>query len=52
MWMEGDGLVVEAVEHKNLPMIGVQWHPERMMLFGNPQQSIDGEKLLTYWLSL
>lgn len=52
MWMEEDGMVMEAVEHKYLPIIGVQWHPERMMLFGNEQQKEDGKKLLTYWLAL
>ena len=52
MWMEGDGLVMEAVEHKYLPIIGVQWHPERMMLYGNEQQSKDGEKLLESWMAL
>jgi len=52
MWMEGDGLVMEAVEHKHLPILGVQWHPERMMLYGNEQQGKDGKLLLEYWLTL
>lgn len=51
MWSEEDGIVMEAVEHKTLPIIGVQWHPERMMLYGNEQQRKDGEKLLSYWLN-
>lgn len=52
MWLEENGLVMEAVEHKQLPIIGVQWHPERMVLYGNKQQSKDGETLLAYWLSI
>lgn len=24
------GYTVEALEHKTLPVLGVQWHPERM----------------------
>ena len=51
IWSEDEGIVMEAVEHKCLPVIGVQWHPERMMLYGNEQQKKDGEKLLAYWLN-
>lgn len=50
MWIADGGPVIEAVEHKELPIIGVQWHPERMALFGNVQQREDGKKLLNYWL--
>lgn len=52
MWTDGFPLVMEAIEHKNLPIIGVQWHPERMYLNGNDVQSEEGKKLLEYWLSL
>lgn len=31
--------VIEAIEHKTLPIIGVQWHPERMIGEENPQQT-------------
>ncbi|MBQ9960479.1 MAG: gamma-glutamyl-gamma-aminobutyrate hydrolase family protein [Firmicutes bacterium] len=50
LWMEGMMPVMEAIEHKELPIIGVQWHPERMYLYGDEQQQADGEKLLKYWL--
>ncbi len=50
MWIDGEGLVMEAVEHKELPIIGVQWHPEQMMLHGNEEQKENGEKLLKWWL--
>ena len=50
MWLDDFLPVMEAVEHKELPIIGVQWHPERMYLYGNEQQQADGEKLLKYWL--
>ncbi len=36
--------VAEAIEHTSLPIIGVQWHPERM-----PQE---GHKLFSYLFSL
>lgn len=52
IWMEEDDIVMEAVEHKHLPIIGVQWHPERMALYGTEQQRKDGEKLLAYWLNI
>ena len=52
MWTEGFPLVMEAVEHKTLPIIGVQWHPERMYLHGNEEQQEAGRKLLEYWLGL
>ena len=52
IWLAEGGPVVEAVEHPELPIIGVQWHPERMALFGNEQQSQNGEKLLKHWLDL
>lgn len=52
MWIDDEGLVMEAIEHKELPILGVQWHPERMALYGNQQQQADGEKLLKYWLEI
>lgn len=40
---------VEAVCHESLPVIGVQWHPERL----DPSKTeIRGTALLTYFLSL
>lgn len=40
---------IEAVSHKFLPIIGVQWHPERI----DPDISgTNGEKVLTYFSSL
>lgn len=26
-----NGKIIEAIQHENLPIIGVQWHPERMI---------------------
>ena len=52
MWIADDGMVVEAIQHKELPILGVQWHPERMALYGNAQQQKDGEKLLKHWLNM
>ena len=31
IWRQEDHVIIEGGEHKNLPAIGVQWHPERML---------------------
>ena len=56
----GDGLtvtaraddgIIEAVEHESLPIIGVQWHPERMLVGRIPE--LDGmEALFEYFVGL
>lgn len=45
--------VVEAVEHTDLPIIGVQWHPERMCFdrFRN-DGSVDGSLILAEFLRM
>lgn len=40
---------IEAVAHDKLPILGVQWHPERI---DNMKTMIDGEKVLAYLVSL
>lgn len=54
----GDGLVavqycpedecIEAIIHKELPILGVQWHPERI---DSRSAGICGEKILNYFIS-
>ena len=44
--------VVEAISHTKLPIIGVQWHPERMPKLKRNVYFADGDKLLSYFLSL
>lgn len=57
----GDGLlvaqysqdfVIEAMYHERLPVIGVQWHPERMCFDFSDIRMDDGAALLRYYLSL
>ena len=31
-------------------VLGVQWHPEKMYLYGDKESRADGEKLLKAWL--
>ena len=43
--------VPEALIHRYLPIVGVQWHPERMCLAHKREDTVDGSKLLRYFLS-
>lgn len=48
LWSE-DG-IAEALEHEELPVAGVQWHPERTCLI--PEEGIaDGIKVICYYLT-
>lgn len=40
--------VVEGVVHKELPIIGVQWHPERLL--ENNDDCVNGNRLLEFWI--
>ena len=40
---------VEAIEHESLPIIGVQWHPERMSLANRRCDTVDGMKIFEYF---
>ena len=54
----GDGLIavqhcpeddcIEAIVHRELPILGVQWHPERI---DHRRAGICGEKILNYFIS-
>ena len=44
--------VIEGFEHENLPIIGVQWHPERMCFSQSRTDTIDGAKLFQRFIQL
>lgn len=48
----GPDFVIEALYHERLPILGVQWHPERMCYSFAREEIVNGSKLLKYFLSL
>lgn len=44
--------VVEGLEHTYLPVIGVQWHPERLCFEKKREDAVDGALLLRYFAGL
>lgn len=42
--------IIEAFFHTQLPILGVQWHPERMCLKNTRTDTVDGLKLFTYFI--
>ncbi len=49
--MSDDG-VIEAIEHKNLPVFGVQWHPERMCFDASREDTVDGSKVIEAFIKM
>lgn len=44
--------VVEAIEHESLPVLGVQWHPERMCFAKARTDTVDGAGVFLYFKDL
>ena len=42
----------EALQHETLPIIGLQWHPERSWCMDYDQKKAEGEKMLRYFMNL
>lgn len=40
----------EAMHHQSLPVYGVQWHPERMCLEHARPDTVDGLKVLQFFI--
>ncbi len=50
-WLGEDGYrVTETIRHEELPIFGLQWHPERMYLYGNEKQKETAEMLLRFFM--
>ena len=48
----GPGDIIEAYQHESLPVIGVQFHPERMCLKNARKDTVSGLKVFEYFMSL
>ena len=46
------GDVVEAMYHESLPIITVQFHPERMCFEKTNPQTVDGSEIISYFLDM
>ena len=46
---DADG-IIEGIEHTTLPIIGVQWHPERTTLKNARPDTVDGGSLFRYFI--
>lgn len=44
--------VLEAMIHNSLPILGLQWHPERMCCKHRRQDTVDGLPIFAHFLSL
>lgn len=42
---------IEAMYHEQLPIIGVQFHPERMCFEKSRDDTVDGSKIIDYYLT-
>lgn len=47
-----DDLVIEAIQHESLPILGVQWHPERMAYSRHIAGEADGTLIFEYFRKL
>lgn len=47
-----DHTVVEAVEHTSLPVIGFQWHPERMCFRNRRTDTVDGAAIFAHFMEM
>ncbi len=44
--------ILEAMVHESLPIVGLQWHPERMCLTHQREDTVDGLPLFSWFLRL
>ncbi len=51
-WRDGEEYVIEALEHAYLPILSVQWHPERMSFGRRRRDTADAADLWEAFLGL
>lgn len=50
--MSTDNTVIEGFEHLHLPVLGVQWHPERMCFLNRRDDTVDGAAIFEYFVEI
>lgn len=50
LWNDGEDSVTEAIASEEYRVLGLQWHPEKMFLYGDQGHKEDAEKLLRHFL--
>ena len=44
--------LVEALVHTSLPVYSVQWHPERMCFANRRDDTVDGSRVIRFFLDV
>jgi putative glutamine amidotransferase len=47
-----NGQYIEAIEHTSLPIVAVQWHPERMCFTRARNDTVCGDKIFKYFIAM
>ena len=47
-----DDGIIEAYEHESLPILAVQWHPERLVREENRRHAVDGNRIFSHFLNM
>ena len=47
-----DGITVEAIKHKELPIYALQWHPEKMCFGEKRDDAVDGAVIFEFFIDL
>ena len=47
-----DNTTIEGIIHKELPIFGVQWHPERMCFANKREDTVDGAEIFNFFIKL
>ncbi len=47
-----DNTTIEGIIHRELPIFGVQWHPERMCFANKREDTVDGSEIFKFFIKL
>ena len=50
--LHADNGIIEGFEHKTLPIMGVQFHPERICFTESENNTVDGSEIIKYFINL